>query len=477
MKSDKLLLKNSIFNIIYKGFTALFPLLTTSYIARVLLPEGVGRVEYAMVIVSYFVTVASLGIPSYGIKAIAQSKESERVNVFLELFIINSISTLICLVAYYIFIFNVAYLHNRLQLFCVVGTIIFLNFFNIDWFYQGIEEYSYIAIRGIFIKTLSFILMLIFVKNAKDYIVYALILCIATAGNYILNIIQLRKFIHFENIEICNLKKHLLPILILFATTIATQIYTMLDSVMLEYIHGEAYVGYYSNAVKIVRMIYTVSIAMVAPLYPRISNYIQHKNTIKVNDTLSKGVKIILLLAIPAAVAVFLLSDWIVNILFGVAFMPSVITLKILSPLIVIFSFAYFLGHIVLMSLNKEKIILISTIIGACINVIFNLIFIPLFKHNGAAFSSLIAELIVTLYVIHASKHYYKITINIHFIYSMVISLLVMLLIIIGFKLIFSITIINMLILCLTAMVGYFVILYMLRNEEIFDLCNKILRK
>ena len=68
----KSLAKNSVFNMAYKGFTALFPLVTTTYISRVLLPEGVGRVAYANTIVSYFVFVASLGLPGYGVKAIAQ---------------------------------------------------------------------------------------------------------------------------------------------------------------------------------------------------------------------------------------------------------------------------------------------------------------------------------------------------------------------------------------------------------------------
>ena len=56
---------NSMFNMAYKGFTALFPLLTTTYIARTLLPEKVGLVSYANTIVVYFTTIASLGIPNY----------------------------------------------------------------------------------------------------------------------------------------------------------------------------------------------------------------------------------------------------------------------------------------------------------------------------------------------------------------------------------------------------------------------------
>ena len=194
MKENKSLVKNSIFNIIYMGFTAVFPLLTTSYIAKVLLPEGVGRVEYAVTVVTYFVTVASLGIPSYGVKAIAQSGEAGKGNVFFELLTINTVSTMVCVVAYYLFIFNTSYFEERRMLFVVVGLMLFLNLFNIEWFLQGIEEYSYIAVRGIVMKIVSFIAMLIFVKNENDYINYAFILCIGTAGNYLLNVFLLKKY-------------------------------------------------------------------------------------------------------------------------------------------------------------------------------------------------------------------------------------------------------------------------------------------
>ena len=82
MNEKKSIAKNSLYNLLYKGFTALFPLLTTSYISRVLMPEGVGTVAYANTVVTYFVTIAALGIPNYGVKLIAsyRSDENKRSN-------------------------------------------------------------------------------------------------------------------------------------------------------------------------------------------------------------------------------------------------------------------------------------------------------------------------------------------------------------------------------------------------------------
>lgn len=62
-----------------------------------------------------------------------------------------------------------------------MGLLLILNIFNVDWFYQGIEKYGYIATRSMIVKLLSLISMFVFVRTSDDYINYGLILCIATA--------------------------------------------------------------------------------------------------------------------------------------------------------------------------------------------------------------------------------------------------------------------------------------------------------
>ena len=132
MAEKKSLVKNSIFNMIYKGFTALFPLITTTYISRVLLPGGVGRVSYANTIVAYFTLVASLGLPSYGVKAIAQSNDTKehRTKTFWELFTINLGATILCILAYYLFVNNFTHFSDRKSLFNIMGLMLILNIFN-----------------------------------------------------------------------------------------------------------------------------------------------------------------------------------------------------------------------------------------------------------------------------------------------------------------------------------------------------------
>lgn len=64
--------KNFIMNVILTASSLIFPLITFPYVSRILLPEGTGRVAFVLSIISYFSMVASLGIPTYGIRACAQ---------------------------------------------------------------------------------------------------------------------------------------------------------------------------------------------------------------------------------------------------------------------------------------------------------------------------------------------------------------------------------------------------------------------
>ena len=55
---DILIIKNSAFNLGYRGFNVLYPLITTAYISRIFLADGVGEIAFAVNIVTYFTLAA-----------------------------------------------------------------------------------------------------------------------------------------------------------------------------------------------------------------------------------------------------------------------------------------------------------------------------------------------------------------------------------------------------------------------------------
>ena len=138
-EKKKSLAVNSVYSVVYKLLNILFPLLTSAYTARILLPEGVGKVAYAQNIVQYFVIIAALGIPNYGIREIAKRQDSQRETnkEFSELILINTVSTTICVITYYTIVACIPYFFENKALHLVVGLTLVLNYINVDWFYQG----------------------------------------------------------------------------------------------------------------------------------------------------------------------------------------------------------------------------------------------------------------------------------------------------------------------------------------------------
>ena len=394
----KSLAKNSAFNALYTVLNLLFPLITSVYVARVLLPEGVGKVAYAQSIVAYFVSFASLGLPNYGLREIARAKgkQEKKNKLFTELLIVNGISTSLSLLAYILLVLMVPSIHAQLPLFIACGFLIFLNYFNIDWFYQGEEEYVYIVCRSIGIKVLSIIVLLLLVKKQSDYVLYACISSMALGGNYILNVINSRKYVHltFKDIDI---RPHLKPIIIMAAGVLLASIYSRIDATMLGIMAGDRATGLYTNATKIVDMIVTTSTAITAVFIPRLSYYFVN-NKDEFTKLIKKGTGVLSFITFPLAIGLFVVAPRAVVLLFGSEFAGSANIIRVLCVMIIIKGFGNLLCYQLVMCTGNEKERIPAAFFGSLSNVAMNAMLIPMFAGVGAAVASVIAEAIVNGY-------------------------------------------------------------------------------
>ncbi len=413
MSKDNSLVKNSIYNVIYKLLNIIFPLFMSAYGAHIIHSSGIGRVVSAQNIVQYFVMTAALGIPEYGIREIAKKRECEnsRNKIFSELFWLNGISTICCIFAYIVFASYMNWFNDKV-LYMIVGISIALNFFNVDWLYQGEENYKFITIRSFVVKILTLIIMILLVRTENDYCFYALANVIAVAGNYIFNIIHLKKLgvkLYCTNI---NIFRHLKTVSILLCTTISIELYTLLDITMLTHFCESENVAYYAMALKIPKLIIVAVTGISGVLLPRLSRYYSENAIDKCNAIISNMLDILLFIFIPCGVGLIIVAPELVVLLFGESFLPGVITLRIAALLIYVLGFSNLFGTQLLLTVGKEKQLLLSTICGAVINIILNLILIPRYAQNGAAIASVISETIVILMTMHFALKYFNIVLD-----------------------------------------------------------------
>jgi putative LPS biosynthesis related flippase len=388
-----------------------FIIITTPYITRVLGPENLGKVEYVNSIITYFMLFTVLGIPNYGIREVAKYRDNEKAlsKVVIELLIIILTTTIIgYLILIYFLYINKSFLEIK-DIILVMSINILCNNIGVEWFYQGIENQLYITKRFIIVRILTLIAMFLFIKSKENYLIYAFILVMMQSGSNILNFINLRKYINFRDIKFSNLEiwKHIKPILVIFSATVATAIYLQLDSIMIGNVNKEA-VGIYIVPNKLIRMMLVVITALGSVLLPRITNCLKNKDYNNYNIYINNSLNYILFVSIPFVVSTFLLADDIIYIMAGSQFKDSVLTMRILSPILFTIGIAYFIGFQLLYPLGLEKYYTYSVIIAAIVNFIFNYLMIPKYLQNGAALGTVIAETVGPLITLYFSRKYLK---------------------------------------------------------------------
>lgn len=395
---------NFVMNVILKISQYIFPLITLPYMTRTLRAVGNGKVAFATSVITYFSMFAQLGIPSYGVRECARCRDDKDklTKTVQELIMINSISVLLSYVLLVISMLTVEKLQEEPLLLIINSLTILLNMLGMEWLYQSLEQYQYITIRNIAFKIISVVLMFLLVHNPDDYIVYGSLTVLSSGGSYIMNFLNSRKILeHKLYFGQYDLKRHIKPILTFFALSVAVSIYTSMDTVMLGFIAGDEQVAFYSLSTKI-KMVLASTISALGPvLLPRITYCLSHGQEKKFQGYIEKSMHFVLLLSIPVTIYFIVMAPQAIDILGGSEYKPAVACMQIITLAVVPLGIGNIACSQILTPMGKEKLTMYSTIFGAVINFVANMILIPFMGAAGAALATVIAESIIACVQIH----------------------------------------------------------------------------
>ena len=413
MKSEKSIRtksikKNMLMSTVLTSANFVFPLITYSYVARILSPYGTGRVAFVESIISYFSYVAILGIPAYGVVEVSKVRDdkSARSEIVQELLAINMVSTLVAYVFLFIAIMLVPRLYTEKQLFIIMGLSILLSTIGMEWVYQALEEYSYITIRSLIFKTIAVILTFLLVKTEKDVVLYGFVHLFSNSAAFILNFIHIRKFVVFRKNIGCRWKRHLKPILTLFTASVIITIYNNFDITMIGIIKDANEVGLYNSALKIKTVLRALSVSMTAVLIPRIAYHLDKCEKEQALLYMKKSVNASFLLAIPAAVYVFIFPKECLLCLGGEDYIPAANTLRILGICVLPLVLTNLFGNQILIPSGKQKRYSQSVFWGLWINLVLNFLLIPGMGALGAAIGTLVTECWNVFWMSGGAKEY-----------------------------------------------------------------------
>jgi O-antigen/teichoic acid export membrane protein len=389
-------IRNNIFyNISLSILRLLFPLVTAPYIARVLGVKNVGLVNFATNYVGYFMIFAAFGNNYYGVREIAKYKNnSQRISqVFSEIFMINIISTIIVSIFYFTSIYYIPGLRKDWKIFVLAGASLYLMPISIDWYFQGLEKFKVITYRSFLIKCLSFFGLFIFVRKREDIIPYTLLSVFSIIGTYILNLVYAKR----QGLKIIwreiHIKNHIRPLFTFLLLNIAINTFVTFDSLMLGLLSSYEQVGFFTSANKIIFLAVSVFSAINAALIPRIAFYRQNSNNTDINALLQKTFDLNILLIIPLAIGLCLISSRFIPLFLGIEFNGSIVPMQILSFKIIVSMVNTFFISNILLAFGYENKFLIVVFFAALFSFVLNLIFIPRYGAVATALVSITAEI------------------------------------------------------------------------------------
>ncbi|MBF8969898.1 flippase [Streptococcus sp. NLN76] len=399
MKKEGSVRINFIMNFILTISNFLFPLITFPYISRVLGAAGVGTINFATSIVTYFSMVGMLGIPTYGIRACAKVRDDQKElsKTVQEIMSLNAIVMSLSILLYLITIMAVPQLRQEKLLYLILSSTLIFNVLGVDWLYKALERYSYITVRSIIFKFLSVLFMFLLVRSEQDYVVYGALTVFAAVGSNALNFINLRKIVDWVPLGELNIIRHLRPTLTFFLLTVSTTIYLNVDTTMLGFIKGSEEVGYYSAAVKVKQILVSVVTSLGAVLLPRLSYYVEQNREEEFKRLTKKALNFVIVLSFPLVVYFILMSHQAILFLSGPEFLPATLPMQLIMPTVLFIGLSNLMGIQILVPTHREKLVVYSTMIGALVDILINLVGIPFFGAAGAAFASMIAEFSVVL--------------------------------------------------------------------------------
>jgi len=369
------------------------------YTARYLGAEGYGIISFSLAFINLFTIFGDIGLQQLMLREVARDKS------LLGKYFGNILTTKIFLVllAYTIIIViinTLGYPESTIRIVYIMGISMICGTFTslFNSVFQAFEKMEYVSLGSILSSSLMLAGGIFAVSQELPIISFALIysfssIIVLTYAVIIGIRIGIPFRIHSDLPFIYHTLKRALPF---GMGNLFLVYYVWIDRVMLSYMMDNSTVGYYTAAYNIMGVFSFVPNSFVSALFPVMSISFRDSDESLI-EIFHKGIKYLYLLALPMALGVTLLRSEIVELIYGSGFIPSEKPLAILIWAEFFVFLDVLLGNM-LLSINKERWTMLSSGLGAFLNIALNLILIPNYGMIGAAVATFATEFFFFLF-------------------------------------------------------------------------------
>jgi len=382
----------------YRVLSMIVALFVGVYVARYLGPERFGLLSYAGSFVGLFTAMATLGVDSIMVRELVKTPEhrEELLGTAFWLKAGGAILMWIGIAA------AIPFTHNDTQtnilIIIIAFAVIFQAFNVIDFNYQAEVKSKYVVYAQLVSLVVSSITKLIFIWISAPLVWFACVFLLDAVVRAVgLTAIYLQNtgkvwYWKWRWQTARVLLKDSWPLIL---SGMAISIYMKIDQVMIKEMLDAEQVGLYAAAVRLSEAWYFIPIAITSSVFPAIINAKKQSEELYY-QRLQKLYALMVWLAVAIALPTTFLAPWVIRVLYGAAFLPAagVLSIHIWAGVFVFLGVAsgsWFLAE------NYIKKNFYRTFLGMLVNVILNLILIPLYGIYGAAIATLLGQMTANL--------------------------------------------------------------------------------
>lgn len=371
------------------------------WVARYLGPEKFGLLSYAQSFVGLFTVLATLGLDEVVVRELVKGgiRRDELIGTAFCLKFFGAILVLLLLAFAVNYTSNDSYTNTIV--FIIASATIFQSFNVVDFYFQSIVMSKYVVYANIISLFLSSIIKIALILNNASLITFAWVILFDSFVLACGLIYYFLKQTAFNlNIFVFNISTSIILLKyswpLIFSSAVL-MVQARIDQVMIKEISNTTEVGYYSAAIRLIEAFGFIPLMLRNSLYPSIQN--SKKGSISsYHNRLLNYYRLSFLLFLILAIPIYLFSEQIVLLLFGVeyqkvGFLLSIMVLRLFFANMGVARGAYLLSD------NLLNYSLFTMIVGTIFNIILNYLWIPYYGAIGAIVATIIS-FFVTIFAI-----------------------------------------------------------------------------
>lgn len=397
MKTNKILKNFSYLGVVQLLNYAL-PIITIPLVSRALGVDKIGLVSYVYSYITYFILFVNY---SFSLTAIRkQNKVNDLSYTFSLVFSSQLLLLILTIPVLFLVLLFVPDIKKNGVLACISYIAVLAAFFDKSWVYQYKQDLSLVAIVNVVLKSISILLIILFINQQKDYLIYAAILYGATLfTNIVLFLLSFKKYeIRILKINLKDILAFLKEGKMLFFSSVVISLYTSTSTLLLGLYCSHRDVGLYSAASKLIDIAKVFAIMPITQLiYPIVAQ--------KISESVDGGVLFVKsLMPIFNLMAIFLLCGSLIvgplifHMLFGSQFLDAIPILWILSLTLVLILYSTVFGVLLMVNLGMDHLFFKNQLYVAIFSVLFTILVLPYGAGITSAIILVISEIFITGY-------------------------------------------------------------------------------